>query len=153
MPYNIIFENGGLGAVITWTGDVSGEELMIAQESVYAQDQQHQLRYRIWDFSKADHLEVSNEQLRLIARKAQFAIEKKREQVAAIVGTPEFFKGVEVLSEIYAEIWSGIEMKFFFTLQEARQYIISRHNSISIHNNHTLSVKTQLCFNWEYMVV
>ena len=129
MAYNIIVEKDGSGVVVTCKGSVSGEEVMAANDAMYAGDQRGLLRYQIWDCSDADRFDVSEEQVRAIALQDQRAAERNPNQVVALVGTPTFFIGADRRYAIYSDVWGGFESKTFRTMAEARAWVASVQRS------------------------
>ena len=118
MPFVLSIENEGSGAFITWKGVVSGKEIKIGNQAIYSQDQRHLLRYQIWDFTIADKVGVSNDELRTIVWLDEHAAIKTPNQRVAIVGTRELF-----LYRSYTQVWSGFESETFVTVAEARMWI------------------------------
>jgi hypothetical protein len=125
MAGQVSYEEEGSGVVVTWTGAATGEELKKVNESIYAEGRLDRLRYQIWDFTKADHLDVSHQDLRALALQDRKAAETNPNPVIAIVGSREFFVGYDALFHVYEEGWSGFKSKTLPTMAEARQWVSS----------------------------
>ena len=125
MPGEISYENQGAGVVITWTGPISGDEVKEINRQIYAKERLDKLRYQIWDFTKADRLDISNQDVREFAMQDRSAAQTNPDQIAAIVGSAEFFKGYDQIFHIYADVWAGFESRTFSTVAEAREWIAS----------------------------
>jgi hypothetical protein len=125
MPGEISYENQGAGVVITWTGPISGDEVKEINKQIYAKERLDKLRYQIWDFTKADRLDISTQDVRDFAMQDRTAAQTNPDQIAAIVGSAEFFKGYDQIFHIYEDVWAGFESRTFSTVAEAREWVAS----------------------------
>jgi len=125
MPSTIRFEQQGAGVVITWTGVVSADEIKQANEHIYAKEHLDKLHYQIWDFTNAERLDITQEDLRDFAMQDNAAVQENPNQFAVIVGSQALFRGYDRLFEIYEEVWSGIKIKTLSTVEEARAWLSS----------------------------
>jgi len=127
MPYKMVVESEGRGILVTWQGIVSGEDILAANEEMYAKNERRQFRYQIWDFLEAVHLDISEDQILSAAYQDRHAAASNPNQIVALVGTGSFFTGADRRYHIYAKVWSGFESKTFLTMSEAREWI---HNKV-----------------------
>ncbi len=123
MSFEIAFENQGRGVVITWKGRVTGKEMQCANEAIYAQDPNSILKYRIWDYSNADSIEASADELREIAFQDYAVSSFSPGQISAIVVTPQLWVDMDHLYKTYANIWTGIKLKAFLSILDARKWV------------------------------
>jgi hypothetical protein len=125
MPSQISYEGNGSGVVVTWAGVVCGEELKKVNECIYAEAELEKLRYQIWDFTEADRVNLSYEDIRELAMRDREAAEVNPDIVVAIVGKRTLFVGFDALFHVYEQEWSGFKSRSFETLAEARKWVSS----------------------------
>ena len=123
MSHELNYESNGHGVVVTMSGDARGRDLLNAVQAMYGGDGEHKLRYQIVDFSRAANFDASEANLRQIAMMDQNAAHKSPNQVVAMIGTNEFFKGAQQRYAVYAQVWAGFETKFFTSMADARAWI------------------------------
>lgn len=129
MPYEMCFEDGGRGVLVSWVGVVPGRRLIEANEEMYNRDPDRKLRYQIWDFTAADHMEVSNDELRTLAFQDAQAHKIYPHHVVALVGSSEFLAAADKLYAIYADVWGGLPSETFRDVEEARRWIAMQPQS------------------------
>ena len=125
MSHELAYESNGHGVVVTMSGDAKGPDLHKAVRAMYGGDSEHKLRYQIVDFSRARDFDVAEDDLRRIAMLDQNAAIKSPNQVVALVGTDEFFKGANQRYAVYAQVWAGFETEFFTSVADARAWVAS----------------------------
>lgn len=123
MAVTISFENEGRGVVLDHTGRITGEELLDAVRSMYAQDSDHRLRYQICDYSNAEALDITEAQLRSVAMLDKRAAAENPDQIVALVGKQDLFRGAEKRYAIYADVWAGFDTRSFTSITKARAWI------------------------------
>ena len=123
MSFETAFENQGRGVVVTWKGRVTGKDMLRANEAMYAQDSNSILKYQICDFSNADSIEGSADELRDMAFLDYAVSSFSPGQILAIVVTPEVWADMDHLYKIYANIWTGFKLKTFLSISEARIWV------------------------------
>jgi hypothetical protein len=104
MPSEIRYEKQGIGVVITWTGCVSGDEIKKVNKYMYAEERLNGLCYQIWDFTKANRLDISTQDVCELATQDSLAAQANPNQIVAIVGSLEFFQGYDRLFHIYEDV-------------------------------------------------
>ena len=125
MPGKVNFEKDGKGVLITWVGAITGDEIKEINVFIYNKERLDKLRYQIWDFSRADRLNISIKDIREIAMQDKIAAQTNPDQVVAIVGSEGFFNGYDRIFHIYEEIWSGYQSRTFASVAKARKWIAS----------------------------
>ena len=120
---DIVYENQEEGVVIIWGGSISGEGLKMVNAQIYKEGGSEKLRYQIWDFTKAEDLEITDHDLRTLAIQDNIASETNPKQIIAIVGSIELFRGYDRLFHIYEGVWSDYKSKTFPSMVEARKWI------------------------------
>ena len=122
MPATIQNENHGEGVLLSMSGLVSGREIIDLNREIYARDPQKKLRYQIWDFTEANRMEVSPEELHIITLDDKEEAAKNPDQ---LVGSPRQLNGVDVSYQVFSQTWigDGFQSASFRSLDEARQWI------------------------------
>ena len=123
MSFEIAFENQGRGVVITWTGRVTGKEMLCANEAMYAQDPNSILKYQIWDYSNAESIEASADEMRDLAFQDYAVSSHNPDQMEATVVTPQLWADTDHLYENYSKIWTGFKSKVFLSILDARKWV------------------------------
>ena len=96
MPHTTVWSARG----VTWNfwGVVSGEELVEANQEVYAQEQFRQVRFQIVDLTQVERFDVSPADMRTLARNDHVASRLNPSVRVAVVATDET---VRILSLYY----------------------------------------------------
>lgn len=131
MAYELEFENDGRGAVLRFSGAVTGSEIIAAAEAMYRADTASRLRYQVADLTGASSLEISEDQLRAIAFLDKKAAQKNPDQIIALVGADEIFAGSDKRYAIYAEVWAGFRTEFFTSMSQLRDWVAQAYPEIS----------------------
>lgn len=125
MPGTIRMENNNQGVLLAMRGLVSGREIIDLNREIYARDPLKKLRYQIWDFTEANRMEVSPEELHIITLEDKEEAALNPDQLVALVGSPRQLNGVDVTYQIFSQTWigDGFQSESFRNLREARQWI------------------------------
>jgi hypothetical protein len=125
VPNQVDIESNGSGVVVSFSGVVSGPEVIDLNLRLTNEESFSQCRYQIWDFSKATRLDLSIDDLRTISVQdiAGSAINPTLRM--AIVGEPDFFANMDRIFLIFEEEWTAFRPKFFTDLKAAREWISS----------------------------
>ena len=98
MPYELSWEDSGV--VFRFSGVVSDEELVAANEEVYASPLFPIMRYQIFDVSMIEKFQVSSEAVRAAADSDRSAAKRNPDvKVAIIITSSPFLRG---LANMYA---------------------------------------------------
>jgi|KBSMisStandDraft_5_1062788.scaffolds.fasta_scaffold113375_2 hypothetical protein len=122
MPHEIVTESNSVGVVISFSGVVSGAELIDLNRSVVDDQSFSQCRYQVWDLSKVTRLDVTIEDLRSISQQDIAASGKNPNLRIAIVGSQELFGGKDQIFRIYEEVWTTYRPKFFSDVEAAKEW-------------------------------
>jgi hypothetical protein len=76
MPHHISTEQSGLGVVISFSGVVSGAEVLALNARLISEELFSQCRYQVWDFSAATRLDITPEDLRSVSMQDTTASEE-----------------------------------------------------------------------------
>ncbi|MFO8024396.1 hypothetical protein [Thiohalophilus sp.] len=125
MPGTIQMENNHQGVLLKMSGLVSGREIIDLNREIYARDPEEKLRYQIWDFTGANRMEVSPEELHIITLEDKEEAARNPNQLVALVGSPRQLNGVDVTYQVFSQTWigDGFQSESFRNLHEARQWI------------------------------
>ena len=123
MTTAISYENGGKGILITCSGTVTGADTIRVNAEI---TQDPHLRYQIWDYTQADDISMSIEEMHELAiqdKKYRSDAQMKR---FALVGPAkiinEAFETYEEMSKFAGSSVIKIDSKCFADLQAAREW-------------------------------
>ncbi|HYG77386.1 MAG TPA: hypothetical protein VEK08_20435 [Planctomycetota bacterium] len=125
MPCKTVYEKEGTGVWIVCTGDVTAADVLQVKEALYKPEQLGKLCYQIWDFTSADKINLTSDDLQACAVLDGHAFKSNCRQVRALVGSKEVFHGLDRLFTIYTEVWSANRIRTFETISDARAWIDS----------------------------
>ena len=132
MPYELRYENDGRGLVVVFTGGIISDEVITAVVDMYSRDDVDLLRYSVWDFSRIERLDLTEEKLRRIGMMDKQAAAAIPHQKVALVGTDEIFQGSDRRYAIYAEVWAGFEVGVFADVEATRRWLAARFPDIPV---------------------
>ena len=121
MTYSLAWENKGV--FWKYTGTVSGEEIIEASTKIYGDPRFDALDYKLVDFTEADAIQISNEQVMLLAFQHQAAEQSNANMITAIV-CDDNFQPAHDFANLFKD--SNWEIKIFPSLEEARLYLADR---------------------------
>ncbi len=127
MPYTLEFELKE-GVIVTWSGNVTGDEVTQAIKTIYLHDSKHQLRYQIWNFLGAAKNEVTVDQLSSFAFQKSLEAKYNPNQIIALVGSKNLFAGMDRLYKIFTGVWARFESESFNSLHDARAWISTKYS-------------------------
>jgi hypothetical protein len=122
MPHRIDTESNGLGVVISFSGDVSGAEVVALNIHLISEQSFPQWRYHVWDFSKATGLGLTADDLRNISVQDITASAINPNLKTAIVGQPELFANRDKIFLVFEEVWTTYRPRFFTDFETARAW-------------------------------
>lgn len=124
MSYELVYEDNGRGVVVTWMGQVSGQEVRAANDYVYSPERLPRLRYQIWDFTNATSTDVSMDDLWGFVVQDQVASQQNPNIVAALIRSKLPSPGLEDIYRIYAQVWvEEMKTEIFDDLATAKSWI------------------------------
>ena len=124
MPHTIEYEQSPVGVRVSFTGEVSGAEVVAANDKVCSHEQFPEQKYQLWDFSEADHFNIEKTEFLQVVATDRRAHDINPEVLIALVGTDEFFFHADTFYTMHAAEM-GIEQKRFSTVADAYDWIHS----------------------------
>jgi hypothetical protein len=125
MPHEVGTESNGLGVVVSFSGVVSGPEVLDLNARLISEESYSRCRYQVWDFSKASRLDLTIDDLRSISVQDITASAINPDVRIAIVGEPAFFANRDQIFQIFEEVWTSYRPKFFTDSEIAREWAAS----------------------------
>ena len=122
MPYQVITESNGVGVVISFSGAVSGSEVIDLNGRLSTDELFSQCRYQIWDFSGATQLDITIDELRSLTLQDIVASATNPTLKTAIVGQQKLFAGKDRIFQIFEEAWTTYRPEFFLDVKAAREW-------------------------------
>lgn len=122
MPHQVHTESNASGVVISFSGIVSGDEVVALNARLITEDSFSRCRYQVWDFSKTTRLDISTEDLRSISLQDIGASAINSSLKVAIVGEPRLFNNKDRIFAIFEEVWTNYRPRFFPDFETAREW-------------------------------
>ncbi|MEW6514934.1 MAG: hypothetical protein AB1443_13150 [Pseudomonadota bacterium] len=120
MPSKITIEPDGV--IVTLFGIVRGGEIYVLNEKLMAEPAFAQWRYQIWDFSDADEIEISVDQLRDFAVQDARAASLSPGQRIAIIPSKTSSSTLDRVFHVMEEVWGAYESKTLHSLEAAQEW-------------------------------
>jgi hypothetical protein len=120
VPVTLRYREEGRGVVLIASGTVTGAELLAVNSEIYAPERLSVLEYQLTDFSQADAVEISGDEIRRLAAEDARAAREKPGLVVVVVPKTEL-----------SRMWAGnvevsgarIEPRICRTLQAAEEWL------------------------------
>jgi hypothetical protein len=125
MPHQVSTEANAAGVVISFSGAVSGSEVVDLNGRLASEESFSKCRYQLWDFSAATSLDISIEEIRAISLQDIAASAHNPNLKTAIVGHPSLFGGKDEIFLIFEEVWTAYKPKFFPDVASAKEWLSS----------------------------
>jgi hypothetical protein len=122
VPYEVGTESNGFGVIVSFSGVVSGPELLDLNLRLTNEESFAQCRYQVWDFSTATRLDISADEIRAIAMQDISGSAINPTLNIAIVGEAAFFANRDRIFLIFEEVWTAFRPKFFTDFEVARKW-------------------------------
>jgi hypothetical protein len=124
VPVTLRYRDEGRGVVLIASGTVTGAELLAVNDEIYAPERLSVLEYQLTDFSQADAVEISGDEIRRLAAEDARAAREKPGLVVVVVPKTELGFGL-------SRMWAGnvevsgarIEPRICRTLQAAEEWL------------------------------
>jgi hypothetical protein len=126
MSYQLNKESNGLGIVIALSGIVEADEIDKLQKQVNSDELFPQLRYQIWDFSKAEEINISIDQIQHFAMQTAMASSENPKLRIAIIPRKSSHNVLGKTFHTFEKVWGSHESKSFPDVDTAREWGISR---------------------------
>ena len=125
MPNKLSKESGGPGIIIHFSGIVEADEAEKLQKHIHADKSFPQLRYQIWDFSKAEEINISIDQIQHFATQAAIASDKNPQMRIAIIPRKTSHNILGKTFHTFEKVWGAYESKSFRDIDAARAWCLS----------------------------
>ena len=126
MPNKLSKESDGPGVVITLSGIVEADEVDKLQEQIHSDESFPQLRYQIWDFSKAEEINISIDQIQHFATQTAIASSKNPKVRIAIIPRKTSHNVLGKTFHTFEKAWGTNESKSFADVDTAIEWCTSR---------------------------
>lgn len=122
MSHKITKEAEELGVVITLSEIVEAEEVDKVQDQINSDESFQKLRYQIWDFSQAEEINITFDQIQDIAMKTAVATSKNPKLRIAIVPRKTSQNVLGTTFHTFEKVWGTCESKSFHDIKDAREW-------------------------------
>lgn len=122
MPNKLSKEADGLGIVVTFSGVVEADEADKLQKQINSDDAFPQLRYQIWDFSKAEDINISIDEIQHFATQTAIASSKNPKLRIAIIPRKTSHNILGKTFHSFENLWGTNESKSFGDIDTAREW-------------------------------
>lgn len=122
MSHKLNKESDGIGIVITLSGIVEADEVDKLQAQINSDESFPKLRYQIWDFSKAEEINISIDQLQNIAMQTAVASTENPKLRIAIIPRKSSQNVLGTTFHTFEKVWGSYESKSFRDIDAARNW-------------------------------
>ena len=126
MPGKLTKEANGTGIVVTFSGIVEADDVDKLQSKIHTDESFPQLRYQIWDFSKAEEINISIDQIQHFATQTAIASTENPKLRIAIIPRKTSHNILGKTFHTFENLWGTNESKSFGDIDTAREWCISR---------------------------
>jgi hypothetical protein len=126
MSHKLNREPDGPGVVIAFSGIVDADEIDRLQEQINSDESFPQLLYQIWDYSNAEEINVSIEEIQHIAMKTAVATSNHPKQRIAIIPRKSSHNVLGATFHTFEKVWGTCESDSFEDVDAAREWGMSR---------------------------
>jgi gamma-glutamyl-gamma-aminobutyrate hydrolase PuuD len=126
MPYATTWEEAGV--LWTFRGEVTGDEILRANQEVYRDPRFHQLTYQIVDLTGVERFDVTEDEIAMVAVHDRAAARSRPSVRVAVAATDEIIKD---LSAFYDAVMVGSpwHQRIFDSEREAREWLSQSHDA------------------------
>ncbi|HNQ66370.1 MAG TPA: hypothetical protein PK842_08725 [Smithella sp.] len=122
MSHKLKKESDDAGIVITFSGRVEADDVDSIQEQINSSEGFPQLRYQIWDFSKAAEINITMDQIQDIAMHTALASSKNPKLRIAIIPRKASHNVLGKTFHTFEKVWGSYESKSFRDIHAAREW-------------------------------
>ena len=126
MSHKLKKESDDAGIVITFSGRVEADDVDSIQEQINSSEGFPQLRYQIWDFSKAEDINISIDQIQHFATQTAMASSENPKLRIAIIPRKTSHNILGKTFHTFEKAWGANESKSFLDIDTAREWCRSR---------------------------
>ena len=125
MPYSTTWEESGV--VWTFHGQVTGDEMLRANQEIYRDPRFDRLAYQIVDLTAVERFDVTEDDMAMIAVLDRAAARSKPSVRVAVAASDEIIKD---LSAFYDAVMVGSpwHQRIFDSISEAREWLNQSHD-------------------------
>jgi hypothetical protein len=125
MPYATTWEESGV--LWTFRGQVTGDEILRANQEIYRDPRFHRLTYQIVDLTAVERFDVTEDDMAMIAVQDRAAARSKPSVCVAVAAADEIIKD---LSAFYDAVMVGSpwHQRIFDSIGEAREWLTQSSN-------------------------
>lgn len=122
MPVDIIYNDDG-GIILTGRGKMTGEELVKANDAIYATEEKIKcITYQLCDFTDIELIDFDPEAVRALAEQDKLAARINPDMVVVIVAKKDSMFGFSRMWQTYTEEFLG-DAQVFRTVVEAKAWL------------------------------
>ncbi|MCZ6643248.1 MAG: hypothetical protein O7F71_16860 [Gammaproteobacteria bacterium] len=122
MPIQLIYEPDGASVVVKGSGIIDATEIQRCNDQIYAPDRIHKLRSQLCDFCDVTTLNLSSDDMWLLAAQDRAAAAQNPNLAIAIVGNDDLMFGLAKMWEVFVTD-ASLKANVFRTLKEARGWL------------------------------
>jgi len=122
MSHNLNREANGLGIIISFSGIVEADEVDKLQEQINSDELFPRLRYQIWDFSQAEEIIISIDEIQHFAMQAAVSSSENPKMRIAIIPRKTSHNILGKTFHTFENLWGANESKSFKDIDTAREW-------------------------------
>jgi len=122
MSHLLVCEFEGMGVLITFTGIIEPDEIFGLHQEISSHPDFPRWCYQIWDFSQAERLAFSTDDLRQFAAAERELAKINPHQKLALIPRASTHKGLDNMFRVYESVWGVWESATFWDVDSAREW-------------------------------
>jgi len=126
MSHEVSKESDGRGILITFSGNIEANEIEDLQKQINSDASFPKLRYQIWDYSEAEEINLSIENIQNIAMQTAIASTANPKLRIAIIPRKSSHNVLGKTFHTFEKVWGSYESKSFRDVDSAREWGLSR---------------------------
>jgi hypothetical protein len=126
MSHNLNREADGLGIVVAFSGIVKADEVDKIQEQIHSDELFPKLRYQIWDFSAAEDIIITIDEIQHFAMRTAAASGDNPKMRIAIIPRKTSHNILGKTFHTFENLWGANESKSFQDIDDARDWCSRR---------------------------
>jgi hypothetical protein len=122
MGLMVTIEHQGVGVLFTFSGVLTGDEILAESQALYSQEGLKKLRYQLVDMRDVNRIELNTEQIQRLAEVDRAAAQQGHGFLIASVVSHDLQAGISKFYRAYVED-PNIESAIFRSMPQARQWL------------------------------
>ncbi|KQC06115.1 MAG: hypothetical protein APR62_08445 [Smithella sp. SDB] len=122
MSHKLKKEKEGLGITIAFSGIVEADEVDKLQDQINSDESFPKLRYQVWDFSQAEEINITFDQIQNIAMKTAVASGRNPKLRIAIIPRKTSHNVLGETFHTFEKVWGSGESKSFRDIKAAKEW-------------------------------